>query len=167
MELKRVGVRGQNYIGMFSWCLRNMEPSKEMVMAFRKNTISTKRFTFNPYPFQGYFRWQLDYSSSQQTHEVYTTSPQRRCNVMTLHRRWGDVVQTSYARWVYSIPRNRRWYFMQHGISKRIFWEKLNKQKNKKKKNKKKTKKKTKKKNTISNYRFWKLYPSCYALKWT
>ena len=24
---------------------------------------------------------------SQQTHDVYTTSPQRRCNVMTLHRR--------------------------------------------------------------------------------
>ena len=25
--------------------------------------------------------------STQQTHDVYTTSPQRRCNVMTLHRR--------------------------------------------------------------------------------
>ena len=29
---------------------------------------------------------------SQQTHNVYTTSSQRRCNVMTLHRRWDDVV---------------------------------------------------------------------------
>ena len=34
------------------------------------------------------------------THDVYTTSIQRRCNVMTLHRRWGDVVLTSCARWV-------------------------------------------------------------------
>ena len=31
-------------------------------------------------------------SRSQQTHDVYTTSPQRRCNVMTLHRRSDDVV---------------------------------------------------------------------------
>ena len=29
---------------------------------------------------------------SQQAHDVNTTSPQRRCNVMTLHRRWADVV---------------------------------------------------------------------------
>ena len=29
---------------------------------------------------------------SQQAHDVYSTSYQRRCNVMTLHRRWGDVV---------------------------------------------------------------------------
>ena len=29
---------------------------------------------------------------SQWAHDVYTTSFQRRCNVMTLHRRWGDVV---------------------------------------------------------------------------
>ena len=32
-------------------------------------------------------------------HDVNTTLPQRRCNVMTLHRRWGDVVFTSCARW--------------------------------------------------------------------
>ena len=37
---------------------------------------------------------------SQQIHDVSTTSPQRRCNVMTLHRRWADVVYTSCARWV-------------------------------------------------------------------
>ena len=33
-------------------------------------------------------------------HDVNITSPQRRCNVMTLHRRWGDVIFTSCARWV-------------------------------------------------------------------
>ena len=36
---------------------------------------------------------------SRQAHDVNITSPQRRCNVMTLHRRWGDVIFTSYARW--------------------------------------------------------------------
>ena len=35
----------------------------------------------------------------RQAHDVNTTSPQRRCNVMTLHRHWGDVVFTSCARW--------------------------------------------------------------------
>ena len=30
-------------------------------------------------------------------HDVNITSPQRRCNVMTLHRRWGDVIFTSCA----------------------------------------------------------------------
>ena len=38
--------------------------------------------------------------SSQRAHDVNITSPQRRCNVMTLHRRWGDVIFTSCARWV-------------------------------------------------------------------
>ena len=27
------------------------------------------------------------------SHEVYTTSHQRRCNVMTLHRRWSNVIK--------------------------------------------------------------------------
>ena len=36
---------------------------------------------------------------SRQAHDVNITSPQRRCNVMTLHRRWGDVIFTSCARW--------------------------------------------------------------------
>ena len=37
--------------------------------------------------------WCLCYQpSSQRAYDVYTTSSQRRCNVMTLHRRWGDVV---------------------------------------------------------------------------
>ena len=30
--------------------------------------------------------------TSQRAHDVNTTSLQRRCNVMTLHRRWADVV---------------------------------------------------------------------------
>ena len=30
------------------------------------------------------------HQQSQWAHDVYTTSPQRRCNVTTLHRRWGD-----------------------------------------------------------------------------
>ena len=40
---------------------------------------------------------------SRQAHDVNLTSPQRRCNVMTLHRRWGDVIFTSCARWVPSV----------------------------------------------------------------
>ena len=31
-------------------------------------------------------------NTSQQAHNFNTTSPQRRCNVLTLHRRCGDVV---------------------------------------------------------------------------
>ena len=31
--------------------------------------------------------------------DVYTTSLQRRCNLMTLHRRWGGIVYTSCAHW--------------------------------------------------------------------
>ena len=42
-------------------------------------------------------------STLMQRHDVYTTSPQRRCNVMTLHRRWDDVVWTSCARWDLSL----------------------------------------------------------------
>ena len=38
-------------------------------------------------------------NNSQRAHDVYTTSAQRRCNVMTLHRSWGDVVLTSCVRW--------------------------------------------------------------------
>ena len=38
--------------------------------------------------------------SSQRAHDVYTRSAQRRCNVMTLHRRWGNVILTSCACWV-------------------------------------------------------------------
>ena len=34
---------------------------------------------------------------SQRAHDVNITSPQRRCNVMSLHRRWGDVIFTSCA----------------------------------------------------------------------
>ena len=34
---------------------------------------------------------------SQRAHDVNITSPERRCNVMTLHRRWGDVIFTSCA----------------------------------------------------------------------
>ena len=34
---------------------------------------------------------------TQRAHDVNITSPQRRCNVMTLHRRWGDVIFTSCA----------------------------------------------------------------------
>ena len=36
----------------------------------------------------------------QWTHDVYTTSPERRYNVMTLHRRSYYVVKTSCARLV-------------------------------------------------------------------
>ena len=39
------------------------------------------------------------WSQSQQAHDVHTTSTPRRCNVMTLSRRWGDVVLTTCACW--------------------------------------------------------------------
>ena len=34
------------------------------------------------------------WSTSKRAHDVNITSPERRCNVMTLHRRWGDVIFT-------------------------------------------------------------------------
>ena len=34
---------------------------------------------------------------SQRAHDGYATSAQRRCNIITLHRRWGDVLITSCA----------------------------------------------------------------------
>ena len=37
---------------------------------------------------------------TQQAYDVYTTTPQRRRNVMTLRLRWADVVLTSCACWV-------------------------------------------------------------------
>ena len=40
------------------------------------------------------------------------TSPQRRCNVMTLHRRWGDVIFTSCVRWDRSEPPVNIYYDM-------------------------------------------------------
>lgn len=36
---------------------------------------------------------------TQQGHDVYSTSLQRRCNLMTLHRRWYIVASTSCAHW--------------------------------------------------------------------
>ena len=36
---------------------------------------------------------------TQQAHDVRMTSDQRRCKVMTLHRRCYDVILTSCARW--------------------------------------------------------------------
>ena len=38
-------------------------------------------------------------SNNQQTPDVCTTSNQLRCNVMTLYRRWCDVVSTLRASW--------------------------------------------------------------------
>ena len=52
---------------------------------------------------------------SQRSHDVYTTSAQRRCNVMTLHRRWGDVVLRSCARWVTFDSDHTMWMC-------RLFW---------------------------------------------
>ena len=45
----------------------------------------------------------IAHNESQQAYEVYTTSAQHRCNVMTLHRSWDDVVLTSCACWEYAI----------------------------------------------------------------
>ena len=42
-----------------------------------------------------YSRWAVTWTTTQQIHGVI----QRRCNVMTLHRRWGAVVLTSCACW--------------------------------------------------------------------
>ena len=36
----------------------------------------------------------LQKEKTRQAHDVNITSPQRRCNVMTLHRRWGDDIFT-------------------------------------------------------------------------
>ena len=40
---------------------------------------------------------------SQQEYDAYTTSHQRRCSVMTLHRRWCDVDSKLRAGWVFPL----------------------------------------------------------------
>ena len=49
---------------------------------------------------QYFFVQFLDIGTSRQAHDVNTTSPQRRCNVMTLHRRCIYVMATLYLRHV-------------------------------------------------------------------
>ena len=51
-----------------------------------------------------YFPWNT-LVTPQQAHDVNRTSPQRRCNVMTLHRRWANVVWTSCACWAIFKPK--------------------------------------------------------------
>ena len=79
----------QNTFFVWQFCYMCGRPSsfpKSKVDFFiRRNCKQTEKRTYN--------------ITSQQTHDVYTTSPQRRCNVKTLHRRWDDFVKTSCARW--------------------------------------------------------------------
>ena len=51
-------------------------------------------------PFQRLFNFYELLLHAQWAHDANTTSAQRRCNVMTLHRRLGDVVLTSCDCWV-------------------------------------------------------------------
>ena len=37
--------------------------------------------------------------TSKRVHDVKMTSYERRCDVMTSHRRWYDVILTPYAHW--------------------------------------------------------------------
>ena len=76
----------------------------------------------SPTPLHLYLRWMdilgwfsaishhgdnvCDFPTPQRAHDVHTTSAQRRCNVMTLHRRWSDVVLTSCACWAASQKRS-------------------------------------------------------------
>ena len=49
---------------------------------------------------------------AQRANDDSTTSAQRRCNVMTLHRRWGDVVLTSYVCWeisAFAVRKQNHW----------------------------------------------------------
>ena len=51
-------------------------------------------------------RW-VHTQSSQQAHNIKMTSYQRRCDVITSHRRWYDVILTLCAHWVVgnAVPR--------------------------------------------------------------
>ena len=53
----------------------------------------------NPLIFAQFIIWRCntDGHTTQRAHDVNITSPQCRCNVMTLHGRRGDVVFTSCA----------------------------------------------------------------------
>ena len=61
---------------------------------------TTKQESFYPLGHSAHFYSNLN---TQRAHDVNITPPQRRCNVMTLHRRWGDVIFTSCACWVVAL----------------------------------------------------------------
>ena len=66
-------------------------------------------------------------ASSQWAHDVYTTSPQRWYNVMTLHRLWGDVVS-------HDVPAGlllKQWENKETFAETVIFWGRLREQGNK------------------------------------
>ena len=72
-------------------------------------------------------------STSMQRHDVNITSSQRRCNVMTLHRRWGDVIFTSCARWGLSSPSEIAYQCITlWQVSINLYWLTVNKRYNNK-----------------------------------
>ena len=91
------------YVKLKDWMSNSVDPDETAHCCLQKPIIivcdseRVKRRK-NIYEIYGdiwlYFFLQVAYIIiiTQQTHDVYTTSSQRRCNVMTLHRRWDDVV---------------------------------------------------------------------------
>ena len=49
-----------------------------------------------PYRIYSVYPDRQAWANTQRAHDLNITSPKRRCNVMTLHRHWGDVIFTSW-----------------------------------------------------------------------
>ena len=86
-----------------SYCILRTAYEKELRKRQGRATITEHSLSVRPRGRTNKAAWQNQShkpkKSTQRAHDVYTTSAQRRCNVMTLHRHWGDVVLTSCARW--------------------------------------------------------------------
>ena len=68
------------------WCILIKQKSSTTELEEKVRLIS------NFFLLQYTFFYECFVYNAQQAHDAFTTSPQRRCNVMTLHRRWCDVV---------------------------------------------------------------------------
>ena len=68
--------------------------------------ICLRAFKFAPNPRCGMREFTLE--RTQWAHNVKMTSYQRRCDVITSHRRWYDVILMLFACWVCTAPEERR-----------------------------------------------------------
>ena len=92
----------------FSWCLNrrifamsfhygiSVQQSKRQVKEAVPMSNNSKNIPSVSRPFQG---------TTQQAHNVKMTSYQRRCDVITSHRRWYDVILMLCACWVDTVGR--------------------------------------------------------------
>ena len=81
---------------MFSWCQENKQLENKWASTSEK--VPSDMYA-KPWLESACTSTQSGQSSSQQAHNIKMTSYQRRCDVITSHRRWYDVILTLCAHW--------------------------------------------------------------------